>query len=103
MLLQVEYTESGPTMITPEIIDRQTSYTLKEVLVSLTNSGYTAITIDFSQTVLLHVQGIGKLLVSQKNLKEMGGELRIKNVAHEGVRELFQAIRLHEVIPIEGY
>lgn len=102
MHLQIEYCEGDPTMIFPEIFDGKVSEIFKEDLMTLSNQGHLDIIIDFSKTTMIDISALGKLMVSQKRLKNRGGELRIKNVVNHQIQDLFRAIKLNEVIPIEG-
>lgn len=100
-MLDIEYSGDSPTIIIPEHLDASNAIQFKETLVSLVNNGFMFVTIDFAHTVLVDVQGLGKLLISQKKLKNKGGGLQIKNLDHKTVRSLFEAIHINEVISIE--
>ncbi|MEW5919983.1 MAG: STAS domain-containing protein [Bacillota bacterium] len=62
-------------------IDITNSHELSEKLTDLYEAGVKNITIDFTHVCSIDCSGLGKLLLSQKKLKESQGGLRIINVS----------------------
>ena len=87
-------------LISNESIDIRNAYKLKEEVQETIDEGYKEVSLDFTNVKRVDSAGIGKLLVLQKRLQEQGGMLKIINVANKYLRQKFNMIQLHRVIPI---
>lgn len=83
-----------------ENIDFSNSNKLKEELVSINEDGYNRIEIDFGDVNSIDSSGLGKLLLFHKKLKEKDGELSIKNIQSDYIKNMFEMIKLNKVIKI---
>jgi anti-sigma B factor antagonist len=91
----------------PEIFDLINAEHFKQLLLSLIpfstyEKSFSPVIVDFANVKVIGSAGIGKLLMFQKRLKDRGGELKIINLKNDNIRELFNTIKLHKVINIEG-
>ena len=82
-------------------IDFSTSNDLKEELISIYEEGYNQIEIDFGKVKSIDSSGLGKLLLFHKKLKEQNGELLIKNIKSDYIKNMFEMIKLNKVINIK--
>ena len=102
-MMRVEKQDSQKALVTPgERIDITNSDEFKKNLLTLFDEGYKDITIDFKNVSGIDSSGLGKLLLFQKKLKEIGGVMRIVNVNNSYVEKMFKMIHLNKVIDIEG-
>ncbi|HKL75163.1 MAG TPA: STAS domain-containing protein [Halanaerobiales bacterium] len=84
-----------------ENIDFANSNELKEELISIKEEGYNQIEIDFGEVNSIDSSGLGKLLLFHKRLKEKDGELSIKNIQSDYIKNMFDMIKLNKVIKID--
>src|SRR6056297_2655444 len=84
-----------------ENIDFANSNELKEELISIKEEGYNQIEIDFGEVNSIDSSGLGKLLLFHKSLKEKDGELSIKNIQSDYIKNMFDMIKLNKVIKID--
>lgn len=82
-------------------IDFTNSQEFKKELLELYNQNITEVEIDFGKLESIDSSGLGKLLLFNKKLEEINGELTIKNVKSDYIREMFEMIQLEKVIKIE--
>lgn len=97
--------ESGAEVtiyIEEEKVDITNSKQLKEKVLSLIDQGFKKINLDFAQVKMLDSSGIGKLLLSQKKLAEVGGKLCLINVKSDYIKKIIKLIHLDEVIEVKG-
>ncbi|HHU76651.1 MAG TPA: STAS domain-containing protein [Firmicutes bacterium] len=83
-----------------EKINIANSAELKEILQSLCTENCQTITVDFSHTRIIDSSCLGILLMFQKRLKEKKGEIIIKNVTSDYIRQMFTLIHLSKVIDV---
>lgn len=101
MIVKVKKAEGKAVVSLDEKIDIINSPELKENLQALYDEGIYFISIDFSITRMIDSSCLGKLLMSQKKLKEQNGELNIINVTSDYIKKMFDMIHLERVINIE--
>lgn len=82
-------------------IDFSNSQNLKEDLLNLLKEDYKEIIIDFGNVESIDSSGLGKLLLFHKKIKEKEGQLRIRNVESDYIKNMFEMIHLAKVIEIE--
>lgn len=82
-------------------IDFSNSQKLKEDLLKLLEDDYKEIIIDFGSVESIDSSGLGKLLLFHKKIKEKDGQLRIRNVESDYIKNMFEMIHLAKVIEIE--
>jgi len=100
--MKVERLENE-TVVYPEgRIDISTAGDFKNRINDLMEEGAANICLDFSQVSGIDSSGLGKLLLFQKQLKEKGGKLRIRNISSEYVKKIFSLVHLYKVVEIEG-
>ncbi|MFW6026122.1 MAG: STAS domain-containing protein [Candidatus Woesearchaeota archaeon] len=84
-----------------ENIDFSNSNELKEELLRVYEDGYNQIDIDFTEVDRIDSSGLGKLLLFHKRLKEKKGNLVIKNIESNYIKNMFDMIHLDKIIEIE--
>ena len=85
-----------------ENIDFSNSNELKEELLSVYEEGYNQVEIDFSEVDRIDSSGLGKLLLFHKRLKEKKGNLVIKNIESDYIKNMFDMIHLDKIIEIDN-
>lgn len=94
--------DDNKVIVSPqENIDFANSNELKEKLISIKEDGYNQIEIDFGEVNSIDSSGLGKLLLFHKKLKEKNGELSIKNIQSDYIKNMFDMIKLNKVIKID--
>lgn len=94
--------DDNKVIVSPqENIDFANSNELKEELISIKEDGYNQIEIDFGEVNSIDSSGLGKLLLFHKKLKEKDGELSIKNIQSDYIKNMFDMIKLNKVIKID--
>lgn len=102
MEIKTEIVDSKKAVISPVgNIDFSNSQELKESLLDLFDQGYKKIIMDFKKVESIDSSGLGKLLLFHKKLKEKNGELIIRSVESEYIKNMFEMIHLGKVIEIE--
>lgn len=102
MEIKTEVLDSNKVIISPVgNIDFSNSQELKEALLELFEQDYKKIIMDFSEVESIDSSGLGKLLLFHKKVKEKDGELIIRNVESEYIKNMFEMIHLGKVIEIE--
>ncbi len=94
------YENQMAEVVPGEKIDITNSDDFKSTLLELFDGGYKKIIVDFQNVTGIDSSGLGKILLFQKKLKEVGGELSIVNVKNEYVLKMFKMIHLDKVINI---
>ncbi len=82
-------------------IDITNSEELGRRLAELCAAGVKEITLDFSHVCHIDCSGLGKILFTQRKLREAQGGLRIINVHSAFLKRLFALIQLEKVLPLE--
>ena len=82
-------------------IDFSNSYKFEEKLQEVFNDNYKKIIIDFCEIEIIDCSGINKLFKFQKKLKEEDGNLIIRNVKSDYVKNIFNLVKLNKNIKIE--
>jgi anti-sigma B factor antagonist len=100
--MQVEHNEEFGKVILSERVDLTNAGEFKEALQSLYEQGCSTIKVDCSKLTLIDSAGLGSLVMYQKKLTERGGELKLVNVNHNYIKNLFDMIELNRVINIEN-
>ncbi len=83
-------------------IDISSAGEFKDRMNSLIAEGNLNICLDLAEVSGIDSSGLGKLLLFQKQLKERGGELSIRNINSDYVKKIFTLVHLYKVIKIEG-
>jgi anti-anti-sigma factor len=83
-------------------IDFSNSQKLKDKLLELFEQDYKKVVMDFSEVESIDSSGLGKLLLFHKKLKEREGNLVIRNVESDYIKNMFEMIHLNKVIDIEA-
>ncbi len=99
--MQVEKHESYAIIRMPDFVDVTNVQEFKQVLQSLYEHGYSTIKLDCSCLQRIDCAGLGSLVVYQKKLKQRGNKLKIVNVTHNYIKQIFHKIELRRVISIE--
>lgn len=99
--MQAETRGSNANVCLPPQIDLTNSKEVKQSLLSLYESNYKHITLDFSGVTIIDSSGISTLLLLQKKLTSCGGELIITNVNSSYVKKVFDMLQLHKFIQIQ--
>lgn len=81
-------------------IDFTNSQDFKNELLKIYDQNIKDVEIDFGKLESIDSSGLGKILLFNKKLEEINGELKIKNVKSEYIREMFEMIQLNKVIKI---
>lgn len=81
-------------------IDFTNSQDFKNELLKIYDQNIKDVEIDFGRLESIDSSGLGKILLFNKKLEEIDGELKIKNVKSEYIREMFEMIQLNKVIKI---
>jgi len=81
-------------------IDFTNSQDFKNELLKIYDQNIKDVEIDFGRLESIDSSGLGKILLFNKKLEEINGELKIKNVKSEYIREMFEMIQLNKVIKI---
>ncbi|MGM0410197.1 MAG: STAS domain-containing protein [Bacillota bacterium] len=85
-----------------ENIDFSNSNELKEELLRVYEDGYSQVEIDFTEVDRIDSSGLGKLLLFHKRLKEKKGNLVIKNIESNYIKNMFDMIHLDKIIEIDN-
>ncbi len=99
--MRVEKEKSCALVRLPSFVDMTNAGELKQVLGRLLEEGCSVLALDCDVLQRIDSAGLSCLLVTQKRLKEQGGELKLVNVGHPFVRQLFDRLSLQHVICIE--
>lgn len=99
--MQIECHERFGIIFPPERIDLTNTKRFKEALQSLYEQGYSSIKVDCTELAMIDSAGLGSLVMFQKRLKERDGELKIINVNHRYIKQLFDMLELSRIISIE--
>lgn len=99
--MKMEWNEEEITVYPQGRLDLSTATDFNDILTSLTDRHIKRICLDFSSVSDIDSPGLGKLLVSQKKLRELGRELYLRNVDSERVRKVFSLVHLHKAINIK--
>lgn len=84
-----------------EKIDLSNTKELKDNLLELIDQGVTHVILNFQNAEMIDSSGLGKILLFQKRLKELDGNLKIININSDYIRKMFKMIHLDKVIDIE--
>jgi|LSQX01.2.fsa_nt_gb anti-sigma B factor antagonist len=99
--MRLEYQGQFGKVIPSERIDLANAHQFKQALQVLFGKGCNSIIIDCTDLAVIDSAGLGSLVMFQKRLKERGGELKLINVHHSYIRNLFDMIELDRIIKIE--
>lgn len=83
-------------------INFSNSESLKNVLFEVFNDDYKEVIIDFTEVENIDSEGLGRLLLFHKKLKENDGTLVIRNIESDYIKQIFKTINLDKVIKIEN-
>ncbi|SDC87188.1 MULTISPECIES: STAS domain-containing protein [unclassified Candidatus Frackibacter] len=93
--------EEVTVYIEDERIDITNSKQLKDKILLFIEQGFKRINLDFSEVKMIDSSGIGKLLLSQKRLKEVDGKLSLVNIKSDYIKKIIRLIHLDEVIEVK--
>lgn len=82
-------------------LDMLNSRSLKGKLSGLLEMGVREVELDFGDTESVDSSGLGKLLLFNEKFKEAGCSLKVINVRHSSVVELFRMLNLEKLITIQ--
>jgi anti-sigma B factor antagonist len=80
---------------------RQTVQTFRERMFSLLEEGHSRIVIDLSEVEIMNSSGLGVLLHMWDTLSQVGGYMVVTGLGPL-LTELFERMRLDELIPVAG-
>lgn len=102
MKTKTEFINDSKVILSPEgDINFSTSESLKDALYEAFNDDYKEVIVDFTDVENIDSEGLGRLLLFHKKLKDNNGILIIRNIKSNYVRNLFKTINLAQVIKIE--
>ena len=99
---KIEFINNTKVILSPKgDINFANSESLKNALNEVFQDNYKEVIIDFADVENIDSEGLGRLLLFHKKLKDNNGILIIKNIKSNYVRNLFKTINLAQVIKIE--
>ena len=102
MRTKVDYINNSKVILSPKgDINFATSQSLKDALYKVFNDDYKEVIIDFTDVENIDSEGLGRLLLFHKKLKDNEGILIIRNIESDYIKQMFRTIDLDQVIKIE--
>ncbi len=99
MDIKTDYSDKTATVLITGKLDVTNSHKFKDSLSKIDISCYPEVVLDFTELDMIDSSGIGKILVFLKKVKELNGNLVIKN-PNQYIREVFELIQLDKIIDI---
>lgn len=99
MLLNLDQSEKGASIVITGEIDERGAEELKRRLSEIKLTKGVRVVFDFSGVTHIGSAGIGKLLLFYKNIVPHGGFIRIEKAA-QPIFELFQQLKLDTILTV---
>ncbi|NLA11339.1 MAG: STAS domain-containing protein [Firmicutes bacterium] len=99
--MELEFLGQFGKVIPPQRVDLANAHEFRQALQSLFEQGCSTIIIDCTDLAIIDSAALGTMVMFQKRLKERGGELKMINVRHSHIKNLFDMIELDRIIQIE--
>ena len=103
MKTKIEFINDSKVILSPKgDINFANSESLKNALYKVFKDNYKEVIIDFTDVENIDSEGLGRLLLFHKKLKEEQGILIIRNIESDYIKKIFKTIDLGQVIKIEN-
>lgn len=100
---KIEFINDTKVILSPKgDINFANSESLKNALNEVYKDNYKEVIIDFVDVENIDSEGLGRLLLFHKKLKEEQGILIIRNIESDYIKKMFKTINLGQVIKIEN-
>ena len=100
---KIEFINNTKVILSPKgDINFANSESLKNALNEVFQDNYKEVIIDFTDVENIDSEGLGRLLLFHKKLKEEQGILIIRNIESDYIKKIFKTIDLGQVIKIEN-
>lgn len=72
-----------------------------DIIDKINNQGIERVKLDFSRLKTIDSSGVGKIMLLKGNLDKRDGKLKIINMKSEYIKEMFNAMKLENILEIE--